>query len=160
MNEMPAEIPESCMIQCAFCVHTFENAEQLQRHVLSMHSKPSVEQLSVAPAELAVEEMMGPSSELQLEQPIESKLFKIESGQVPINGVTDQTLLGQVEDTNSSFSHNELETCTNAVPDSFTNRKHSNSVDTNDSLMYKCHHCMKSFNLKIKLNRHLKMHSQ
>lgn len=156
---MPAEIPEPCMIQCAFCVHTFENAEQLQRHVLSMHSTPSVEQLIESPVELAVDETVVPSSELQLDQPIESKLeFEIESGQVPICGVADQ--LGQVENTNLPFSHNELETCTNDVPDSFTNRNHSNSVDTNDSLMYKCHHCMKSFNLKIKLNRHLKMHSQ
>lgn len=153
-------MPESCMIQCAFCVYTFENAEQLQRHVLSMHSTPSVEQPIATPAKLAVEETVVPSSQLQLEQSIESKFeFEIESGQVPINVVSAQTQLGQVEDTNLPFSH-ELKTCTNAVPESFTNRKNSNSVDTNDSLMYKCHHCMKIFNLKIKLNRHLKMHSQ
>lgn len=145
------------MIQCAFCVYMFENAEQLQRHVLSMHSTPSVKQPKEALAKLAVEKTVVPSSQLQLEQPIESKP---KSEQERINVVSAQTQLGQVEDTNLSFSHKELETCTNADPDGFTNRKHSNSVDTNDSLMYKCHHCMKLFNLKIKLNQHLKMHSQ
>lgn len=158
MVEMPEERPETCMIQCAFCVNTFEDAEQLQQHVLSMHiTHSAIEPLP----EFDVEDSVMPPSELQLEQLVDSKVkFEMESREIPVNGVPVHTLPGQLEETNLPIPSDGLETCTTIVQDSSKNSQHSNSIDQIKTSMYECHLCKKSFNLKIKLNRHLRMHTK
>lgn len=161
MDEIPEERPEPCMIQCAFCVNTFEDAEQLQQHVLRQHITKSVEQPIDAAAELVVEDSVVPPLELQLEHLVDSKVeLEIESGETPVNYVPEYTISGQVEETNLPFASDGLETCENAVQDSSKYSQHSNSMDQIKALMYECHLCKKSFNLKIKLNRHLRIHTK
>ncbi|KAH8359794.1 hypothetical protein KR093_008881 [Drosophila rubida] len=104
---------ETCLIGCAFCESTFNDAEQLEAHVLTKH-KPQ----SVQPAA----EVIDPS------EPSSTKLH--------VNTSPDTT------------------------PDTMNVSQQSDTNMRSNMSMFECHLCSKSFNLMIKLNRHLKQHTK
>ncbi|KAL7728356.1 hypothetical protein ACLKA6_007449 [Drosophila palustris] len=55
---------------------------------------------------------------------------------------------------------NAMHTNTNAIQDASNSSKHSDTSNRPSVVMYKCPFCAKSFNLKIKLNRHLQLHTK
>lgn len=124
--ETKAPPPSQDMIQCAFCVSTFDGAEELQQHVLTTHRMPSEELPKLA----------------------------VESEQLPAID-TSSTLTGQIEPESPTI-------CEMPKPDAPNSSQSSSSSNSarQEKSMCQCSICGKQFDLKIKLNRHLKMHTK
>ncbi|XP_017855659.1 PREDICTED: zinc finger protein 287 [Drosophila arizonae] len=125
--ETPAPPQSEDLIQCAFCVSTFNDAEELQKHVLSTHR-------------MAAEEL--PAS-------------AVESEHLPAID-TSSTLTGETE-------LPELPTvCKTPIPDATNSSQSSSNSNSGrqEKSMCQCSICGKQFDLKIKLNRHLKIHTK
>lgn len=117
--ETPAPPLSEDLIQCAFCVSTFNDADELQKHVVSTHRMAA------------------------------------ESEQLPAID-TSSILTGQTEFPESPT------VCKTPIPDA-TNSSQSSSNSNSarqEKSMCQCSICGKQFDLKIKLNRHLKMHTK
>ncbi|KAH8417187.1 hypothetical protein KR222_005927 [Zaprionus bogoriensis] len=153
-SQLPEPTPEPCLIQCAFCEHMFTDAEELQEHVLSTHRTSSVEQPLAQPVVLPVEEPMDQPMQELVHSKTEPAAVYLE---MTANG---EPARATEEDTSPDTAPAELGTCTSAVQGSSDSRLHSNSTEQTSSSMYKCHLCGKTFNLKIKLNRHLRLHTK
>ncbi|XP_068153909.1 LOW QUALITY PROTEIN: zinc finger imprinted 3 [Drosophila tropicalis] len=145
LNEAPpTALNSSCVIQCAFCEDTFGNAQELQNHVLATHKLLKTEPSS----------SLGYSSipmETDGESEIESTLDESQTSQNSI--IESQLNLGQYNDSSQCTSNFETTSTS-------TSAEMSPSLSSTAKASYNCPICNKSFNLKIKLNRHFKNHTQ
>ncbi|XP_001359842.5 zinc finger protein 473 homolog [Drosophila pseudoobscura] len=115
-----------CVIQCAFCSDSFEEAQQLQDHVLAKH-----------------ENMMSPSQKVKAPPQLHSISMAMD---VDMDTESDSS-----PQKSSSWSENQ----------NSNSRSYSSSNNNSfDKSIFKCHICGKPFDLKIKLNRHLKQHKK
>ncbi|EDW59425.1 uncharacterized protein E(var)3-9 [Drosophila virilis] len=118
------------LIQCAFCEHTFDDANELQMHVLTTHRTPPEEQPTVAESAVELEQLL----------PIVSSI-------------------GQSNFLELSSNNETTASTTNTIQDD-TNRSQHSSNPSHTKSLCECSICGKKFDLKIKLNRHLKQHTK
>ncbi|KAH8351158.1 hypothetical protein KR084_008499 [Drosophila pseudotakahashii] len=136
---LPAATPPSVstdfVIQCAFCSDTFEEPQQLQTHVLATHTKTRKRPRSpenTSPIRVARQEILHSPSPMEAEQPDSE----------------NEESIGHEESSAQQESRTEL------------SLNGSSTVEQVPEKSYiSCHICGKSFDLKIKLNRHLKQHN-
>ncbi|XP_034665004.1 LOW QUALITY PROTEIN: uncharacterized protein LOC117899239 [Drosophila subobscura] len=120
-----------CVIQCAFCSEKFEKPQQLQDHVLNKHK-----------------DMNSPPTKINpLQQPLPIA--------INMDMDTDETFF-ESDLTSSDQVSSKLDVSQNMSSTS-CNSSINNSYDKS---YCKCHICGKEFDLKIKLNRHLKQHNK
>ncbi|KAI8044837.1 uncharacterized protein LOC128252118 [Drosophila gunungcola] len=141
----PPSLPSPCVIQCAFCSDIFEAAQQLQVHVLANH-KTSRKRLR-SPEDPSSRRMSSPEFQpspipMETEQPShdvhEESNVDVEASTLQINGIDQQESRTEV-----------------SLNDSF---KSSTAEQVPEKSYIACHICGRTFDLKIKLNRHLKQH--
>ncbi|XP_017122639.1 zinc finger protein Helios [Drosophila elegans] len=142
----PPSLPSPCVIQCAFCSDTFEAAQQLQAHVLANH-KTSRKRLRSS-EDPSSRRMASPKFQpspipMESEQPSDD-LHKennadLDASTFQINGIDQQESRNEVSLNDSSMS--------------------STAEQLPEKSYIACHICGRTFDLKIKLNRHLKQHN-
>ncbi|SPP84005.1 blast:Zinc finger protein 142 [Drosophila guanche] len=124
-----------CVIQCAFCSEKFKKPQQLQDHVLSKHKD-----INSPPTKIK------PPQKLQL-QPLPTA--------INMDMDTDQTSFESASTTSNQVSS------TMDVSQNSSSASCNSSINNSYNKSYcKCHICGKAFDLKIKLNRHLKQHNK
>nr|XP_044252233.1 zinc finger protein 236 [Drosophila takahashii] len=134
----PVDFPSAstdCVIQCAFCSDTFEEAQQLQTHVVATHTKSRKRPRSpenTSPIRVARQEILHSPSPMETDQP---------SSENERSSDQEDSTAQQESRTESSLNG-------------------SSTVEQVPGKSYiSCHICGKFFDLKIKLNRHLKQHN-
>ncbi|XP_037732470.1 zinc finger protein 37 [Drosophila subpulchrella] len=133
----PPSVPTITVIQCAFCSDTFEEAQQLQAHVLAAHTKTRKRPRS-------------PESTFPMRRTRQGKLSK-QSEQLSTN---NEESFAQEEGSAQKHSTAQQESRTEVSLNG------SSTAEQGPGKSYiSCHVCGKSFDLKIKLNRHLKQHN-
>ncbi|XP_017071846.1 zinc finger protein 521 isoform X2 [Drosophila eugracilis] len=128
-------LPEdTCIIQCAFCSKTFEEAQQLQAHVLATHKKTSKRPRS-------------PENTLPIKMTRKKILSSPEETEQP--------------STDHAESDSQEDSCDEKVDENISEvslNGRSSTKQVPEKCYISCHICGKFFDLKIKLNRHLKQH--
>ncbi|EDW83769.1 uncharacterized protein Dwil_GK13500 [Drosophila willistoni] len=141
-EDPPTALSSSCVIQCAFCEDTFGNAQELQNHVLATHKS-----LKTEPSPSPLHSFTIPM-ETDGRSELEPTLDESQTSQESI--IESQLNLGHYNDSRQYNSNLETTSTTEMSP----------SSSSTDKASYNCPICGKSFNLKIKLNRHFKNHTK
>ncbi|XP_022223341.2 zinc finger protein 397 [Drosophila obscura] len=123
-----------CVIQCAFCSDNFEEAQQLQDHVLAKHKD-----MNSPPPKTKPPPLLRPSP----------KAMDIDMDTDDTSSQSDSTISAKERSSTLGVSQN-----------SSSRSYNSSNNDSYNKSYCKCHICGKPFDLKIKLNRHLKQHNK
>ncbi|EDW96594.1 zinc finger protein 687b [Drosophila yakuba] len=141
--EVPvSSVPTERVIRCAFCSYTFEEAQQLQAHVLARHTRTRKRRRSSehkSPMRKPTQAMLtSPIAKINKKLTIESDVSIVQ------------------EDSSAQMdSSAQQETRTEA-----TLNDSSPAEQVPEKAYISCNICGRSFDLKIKLNRHLKQHKE
>ncbi|XP_043653277.1 uncharacterized protein LOC122620063 [Drosophila teissieri] len=137
-----SSVPTERVIKCAFCSYQFEEAQQLQAHVLASHTKTKKRRRSSehkSPVRKPTQAMLtSPIAKITKKPTIESEVSIVrEVSSVQMDSTAQQ------------------ETGTEA-----TTNDSSPAEPKPEKAYISCNICGKFFDLKIKLNRHLKQHKR
>ncbi|XP_017848880.1 zinc finger protein 675 isoform X1 [Drosophila busckii] len=162
----PVEIPQTpspeiIQLECAFCDSIFDNSDKLEAHVLATHKMPKQMELAAPQFEPGQQSYQSENTPMSINKLVVSPLTvpEVDSPHSTLSDEKLENLLEQLyQAENLSLQINEPTVCPLTEADCL----HSNSPGhpTDSKTMYKCHICGKSFNLKIKLNRHIKLHTK
>ncbi|XP_020811157.1 zinc finger protein Pegasus [Drosophila serrata] len=126
-------VNDICVVQCAFCSHTFDDTVQLGAHVLATHRKPK-------------KRLHSPDKTPPSIKPAKVSKQEIENI-LPLATPTEETF---AEDGNFNIIDGSLNGSS-----LYSEHKHQND---NNKPYSRCPICHKTFTLKFKLNRHMAKH--
>ncbi|XP_016981848.2 zinc finger protein 236 [Drosophila rhopaloa] len=130
-----SSLPSPCVIQCAFCSDIFEEAQQLQDHVLATHKSTRKRLRSpedTSPRRVSSPKCQPPPTPMETDQLVPEK--------------------STVDEDRTDQQKSRTEVSPNGCSKSSTNEQ----VPKKSYIA--CNICGRTFDLKIKLNRHLKQH--